>query len=120
MLPWSWVEERLASGRNYWISTTRPDGAPHAMPVWGLWFEGALVFSTSPVSRKGRNFSRDPRTVAHLESGDEVVVLEGEVEATTIDEACEQKYDYRSDPSSAEEGAGCDRGSGMPGPSRVF
>jgi PPOX class probable F420-dependent enzyme len=99
MLPWSWAEERLASSRNYWIVTVRPDGSPHAAPVWGLWFDGAVVFSTSPESRKGLNLARDPRVVVNLESGEEVVILEGEVEVIGLDEgmadAYEEKYEYR-------------------------
>jgi PPOX class probable F420-dependent enzyme len=99
LLPWSWATERLAGSRNYWIGTTRPDGSPHAAPVWGLWDNDRLVFSTSLRSRKGRNLTRDPRLVAHVESGDEVVILEGEVEAVSLDEpladAYEAKYGYR-------------------------
>jgi PPOX class probable F420-dependent enzyme len=99
MLPWSWTEERLASARNYWIVTVRADGSPHAAPVWGLWLDGAIVFSTSRESRKGRNLLRDPRVVVNLESGEEVVILEGEVEVTGLDDrmadAYEAKYDYR-------------------------
>jgi hypothetical protein len=34
-LDWSHAEERLERARNYWIATTRPDGTPHAAPVWG-------------------------------------------------------------------------------------
>ena len=99
MLPWSWAEERLAASRNYWIVSVRPDGGPHAAPVWGLWVDGAVVFSTSPESRKGRNLARDPRVVVNLESGDDVVILEGEVERLELDDrladAYEAKYDYR-------------------------
>ena len=106
LLPWAWAEERLAAARNYWVATTRPDGAPHAMPVWGLWLDGAVVFSTSPLSRKGRNLARDPRVVVHLESGDELVVLEGRVEEIELEEriadAYEEKYDYRPSPGHPE------------------
>ena len=34
--PWTDVTKALASARNYWVSTTRADGRPHAIPVWGL------------------------------------------------------------------------------------
>lgn len=99
MLGWEWAEERLAASRNYWICTTRPDGSPHAAPVWGLWHDGAVVFSTAPASRKGRNLERDPRVAVHLESGDEVVILEGEAEEVELDDAMadayEEKYSYR-------------------------
>jgi PPOX class probable F420-dependent enzyme len=79
-LPWSWTEERLTASRNYWIVTTRADGRPHAMPVWGLWRDGAVLFSTDPGSVKGRNLAARPDVVVHLESGDETVVVEGRAE----------------------------------------
>lgn len=79
-LPWAWAVERLAASRNYWICSTRPDGRPHAMPVWGVWSDGALFFGTSNTSRKGRNLAANPAVAIHLESGDEAVILEGVVE----------------------------------------
>jgi len=99
MLPWTWVEGQLEASRNYWIVTVRSDGSPHSAPVWGLWVDGRVVFSTSPNSRKGQNLARDPRIVINLESGDEVVILEGEVATIALDDAIadlyEAKYDYR-------------------------
>ena len=99
-LEWDWAVERLEASHNYWICTTRPDGSPHAAPVWGLWWNDAVVFGTSPESRKGRNLARDPRVTIHLESGDEVVSLEGEISRVPIDDtiadAYKAKYGYRS------------------------
>jgi hypothetical protein len=80
VLAWEWVQRRLAQSYNYWVCTTRPGGRPHAMPVWGVMVENTLVFSTSRESRKGRNMARNPEITVHLESGDDVVVLEGRVE----------------------------------------
>ena len=77
---WAAVEDRLTASRNYWIATTRPDGRPHSTPVWGVWHDGAFYFGTDPSSRKGRNLARDPHAVVHLESGDDVVILEGVVD----------------------------------------
>lgn len=76
-LPWSYVEERMAAARNYWITTASQRGKPAATPVWGVWIEGRLYFDGSPVTRRGRNISENPRVVVHLESGDQVVILEG-------------------------------------------
>lgn len=77
-LAWSTIVEWLAGSRNYWVCTTRPDSRPHAIPVWGLWLEDTLWFSTDPDSYKARNLATNPELVVHLESGDEVCVLEGE------------------------------------------
>jgi PPOX class probable F420-dependent enzyme len=102
LIRWEEVRERLASARSYWIGTTRPDGRPHAAPVWGLWLDEAFYFSTDPTSRKARNFARNPAIVVHLESGDDVVMLEGTVEAVAdaavaarFADAYEAKYQFR-------------------------
>ncbi len=60
MLPWSHVSERMSAARNYWIGTTRPDGRPHATPVWGVWVDETFYFGTGERSRKGRNLAADP------------------------------------------------------------
>jgi hypothetical protein len=102
MLAWSWAVERLETARNYWVGSVNADGSPHAAPVWALWWDDAVVFGTSPTSRKGRNLAREPRVVVHLESGDEVVILEGRIGTVATDEAFadayEAKYAHRPDP----------------------
>ena len=67
----------MEASRNYWIGATRPDGRPHAAPVWGVSFDGAFFFGTDPNSRKARNLRANPEVVVHLESGDDCVILEG-------------------------------------------
>lgn len=74
LLPWRWAEERLVAARNYWV-TTHARGYPSSRPVWGVWRDGTLIFSTG--SKIGRNIDRDARVQVNLESGDEVVLLEG-------------------------------------------
>jgi pyridoxine/pyridoxamine 5'-phosphate oxidase len=102
MLDREWAEERLARSRNHWIGTADEDGRPRSAPVWGVWIDDSVVFGTNARSRKGRNLDRDRRVVVHLESGDEVVILEGEVEAIDVTaevaDAFAQKYDWRPDP----------------------
>ena len=80
MLPWSFVSEQMARSRNYWIATTRPDGRPHVTPVWGVWLEDVFYFGTDKKARKTLNLAKNPSMSVHLESGDEVVIIEGEIE----------------------------------------
>jgi general stress protein 26 len=77
ILPWSWARRRLENNRNYWISTVRPDGRPHAMPVWGLWHKERLFFSTAITSVKARNLLASPACTATTENGAEAVIVEG-------------------------------------------
>jgi len=79
-LPWSFVGERMKAARNYWVVSSSREGRPHAAPVWGIWAEGTFFFATDAASRKARNLHLNPQVVVHLESGDEVVILEGRVE----------------------------------------
>lgn len=96
-LPFSHAEERLSESRNYWICTVRPDGRPHSIPVWGFWLEGALHFATARSSRKASNLALNPAVSVHLESGDDVVILEGTVvEVDLADKPMLKKFDAAS------------------------
>jgi hypothetical protein len=77
LIAWETIAQKIAASRSYWIGTTRPDGRPHAMPVWGVWIEDTFLFSTSRESRKARNLAKQPYLNVHLESGDDVVIFEG-------------------------------------------
>lgn len=79
LLPWSYLEERMLAARNYWLITIG-DKRPHAAPVWGVWHKGSFYFSSGTSSRKARNLAANPAVSLHLESGDEVVILEGQIE----------------------------------------
>jgi hypothetical protein len=85
LLPWSFVDEHMRDAHNYWVVTAQPDGTPHAAPVWGLWHEGAFYFSSGDKSAKAHNLAANPAAVVHLESGDQVVILNGAVSEITGD-----------------------------------
>jgi pyridoxine/pyridoxamine 5'-phosphate oxidase len=87
LLPWKWAAERLKKSRQYWIATTRPDGAPHLMIIWGLWLEDAFWFSTGATSRKARNLAGNPKCVIGTDNAAEAVILEGTVEAVETQHA---------------------------------
>jgi len=77
LLPWSWANQRLRKAHTYWLATTRPGGRPHAMPVWCVWTEGKLFFSTGRRSRKARNLARRAQCVVCIERDRESVIVEG-------------------------------------------
>ena len=74
---------QLRAARNYWIATTTPSGRPHSAPVWGVWLDGALWFGTE--GQKAKNLAATPYAVAHLDSGDDVVMVRGPV--TRVEDA---------------------------------
>jgi hypothetical protein len=83
LLPWSWAVERLASARTYWLSTVRPGGRPHAMPVWGIWQGDVFYFSTGKRSRKARNLARNSKCVVSVEAGSAALIVEGSADEVT-------------------------------------
>ena len=77
LTPWSEAEAVLVERKTYWLATTRPDGRPHVMPVWGVWTEGAFYFSTGPTSRKAKNIARNPQCTVSLSGAGLDLVVEG-------------------------------------------
>ena len=108
MLSWDHAEERLGRSRHDWVATSSTDGRPHAVPVWGVWLEGALCFGGGPQTRWARNLFGNPAVSIHLEPGDDVVILEGTVERVSdpedplverVRDAYDRKYETRHPPS---------------------
>ena len=53
--PWAEIERLLSDAQLYWIITVRTDGRPHAVPLVGVWQDGAFAFCTGPDEQKQRN-----------------------------------------------------------------
>ncbi len=77
LLPWSWAAERLASSRNYWVTTAWPDGRPHSTPVWGMWDDSVLWFTCGVQLPQGGNLRADPRCTVTTEDASDPVIIEG-------------------------------------------
>jgi hypothetical protein len=88
------------------------------MPAWAVWLDGALYFEGSPMTRRARNLAANPAVVVHLESGDQVVIVEGDAHevgkpdrplAERLSEAftakySSTKYEYRPPPEQWDRG----------------
>ena len=80
--PWEDVERLLTDAQLYWIVTVRTDGRPHAVPLVGVWHDGAFAFCTGADEQKQRNLEANPRVAVTTgttgaggwDSGEEVVV----------------------------------------------
>ncbi len=101
LLPWRRLSERMGEAHCYWVATTRPDGRPHVMPVWGVWLDETFYFSTGPTTVNGRNLANNPEVSVHLESGEDVAIIEGVAEETSdtalidrINDAYGPKYEW--------------------------
>lgn len=95
-LPWDWARRRLVPARNYWVVTVSGAGAPHAMPVWGVWdgAESRFAFSCAPGSRKAADLRANPRVVVAPEDTVECVSVQGHAEVVS-DEARQQQWIVR-------------------------
>jgi hypothetical protein len=95
------VDFPLRAARSIWLSTTRPDGRPHAVPVWFVWDGDRhyIHFITRSHMQKTRNLAHQRYAVAHLGNGDDTLILEGPVSFVTdpdelarVDAAYAAKY----------------------------
>ena len=77
------VDTWLQGFRSIWVCTTRPDGRPHAVPVWYWWDGQDIYFATPPTSQKSRNLAQQPEIVVHAGDGDDTIILEGKAEPVT-------------------------------------
>lgn len=85
LLDWAEVERRLTDSKAYWLASVRPDGTPHSVPRWGVWVGGRFYYDGAPTTRHVRNVEHNPACTLTLESGTEVVIVEGESRATRAD-----------------------------------
>lgn len=74
---WEWVVEQMTASKNYWLSSVRPDGRPHVVPRWGVFIDNRFFYDGSPETRHAQNILENPNVYLHLESGDQVVMMEG-------------------------------------------
>ena len=101
-LEWSWVADQLTAAGTYWVvpATATPTSHPHPRPVWGVWAAPDLHLSVgSPVL--ARSLVTGAPVTVHLDSGTDVVLVEGAVtDRTTAPDlvaAYDAKYDYTYD-----------------------
>lgn len=80
LLRWSWALERLERSHDYWVATARGSAQPHVMPVWAVWLDESLWFSSSRASRKARDIAAGSRCSIATDNPYEPVIIEGDVE----------------------------------------
>jgi len=57
---WDEIAGLLTDAQLYWIITVRADGRPHAVPLVGVWHDGAFAFCTGVEEQKQRNLDANP------------------------------------------------------------
>ncbi len=72
------------------------------MPVWGMWDDSTLWFTSSTGSRKVRNLVADPRCCITTEDASDPVIIEGTARIVTEEAVLQRVLDlmnekYRTD-----------------------
>ena len=76
--PWATIRDKLAEGGHTWLTTVRPDGRPHVVPVGALWVDGAYIVTTGQGTVKGNNLAHDPHCIITLSSEGFDIACEGQ------------------------------------------
>ena len=66
-----------------WVSTVRPDGGPHLVPIWFWWDGEAVLVFSKPNAQKVRNLRTNPTVMLALgdaEDDFDVGLIEGRAE----------------------------------------
>jgi PPOX class probable F420-dependent enzyme len=97
-----------------WLSSVRPDGGPHVVPLWFLWDGDSFLVFSKPDAQKVRNLRSNPRAMVAigepgLEFDVELIEAVAEVVPTptrdVLPSAFARKYGERV----ARGGLTCDR-----------
>jgi general stress protein 26 len=68
---------RFAENQCSWISTVRPDGRPHATPIWHVWRAGRAFIVTRAAAVKATNIRLNPNVVITHTDARFPVIIEG-------------------------------------------
>ena len=76
------INERLNNNLITWLTTVRPDGRPHTVPVWFLW-DGSTILIFRAIKVKVQELKQNPNVTLALDpsnNGNDIVVVEGTAE----------------------------------------
>jgi len=90
---------RFAENPCSWISTVRPDGRPHATPIWHVWRAGRAYIVTRGDAVKTANIRANPNVVITHTDARHPIIIEGRASFAPEAEAAIQplflaKYDW--------------------------
>lgn len=99
--PWDKAVEQFSQSEKFWLATVDPDGKPHVVPVFSVWFDGCPHFTSNPDARKARDIAQNSHCVMTTAGKTLDLIFEGEVIKITDDKTLKQvaevyksKYDW--------------------------
>lgn len=89
------LDEFLTVERTARVATVSPSGEPHVVPLWFVWFDGAVYFTSLRKSRRQRDVEQGSRVAVCVDAGDDYgdlrgAVLYGRLEDATDDPRLEE------------------------------
>lgn len=87
LAPAARIDRLLRSEPVVWMSTVRPDGSPHLIPIWFSWDGEAIIVASKPDAQKVRNVRTNPVVMLALGQPEEdfdVGLLEGRAELLDV------------------------------------
>ena len=97
---------RFAAAECSWISSARPDGRVHSVPVWHAWADGRVYVVTTGNAVKVRNIAANPQVVIALPDPIDPLIIEGVAslkQTVSPDIAVQFKAKYDWDPTTDTE-----------------
>jgi hypothetical protein len=112
-IPWSRALDQLNAwesgpGKSTFLSTTRPDGAPHVAGIGAFWVDDRFYFTSGPQTQKSRNLAANPRCAIALTLPDMDLVVEGTARRVTDDDTLHRVAKIANDggwPASVKDGS---------------
>ena len=77
------IDRMLRAAPVVWLSSVRPDGSPHLVPIWFSWDGETILVASKPGAQKVRNLRANPTVMLALgepEDDFDVGMLEGRAE----------------------------------------
>ncbi len=90
------IDTRLRSDIMIWLSSVKPDGTPHIVPVWFLW-DGEAIYIYSKPDQKIRNLKQNGAVMLALDNtkdGSDPIMLVGEATLLPEEDALTTRPDY--------------------------
>ncbi len=72
------IIQHFATADCSWLSTVRPDGRPHAAPIWHVWTSARAYIVTKPTAVKVTNIRHNPAVVLTHPDPHSAIIIEGQ------------------------------------------
>ena len=81
------VDRLLRTEPIVWVSTVRPDGLPHVVPIWFWWDGASVLIASKPQARKVANLMERPECMLAVGDADadfDVALIEARAELAEL------------------------------------